>query len=245
MNEDLLEIAQRLTERGCLLSTAESCTGGLIGHLLTNVPGSSKWYMGGAVTYSNALKHGILGVRRDTLDRFGAVSSEVAEQMAIGARQAFDTDYAISVTGVAGPDGGTPEKPIGLTYIGVAAAERVVVRRFDWGGSRVANKQSSADAAIALLRELLQEEGKELGKEGVAEKSTVEASFNLDGTIRPRAFLWKGRTMQVTDWGRTWKRDGVRYFLIMTLDNRVWELRFEEGTLNWTVQPKSEARYVA
>lgn len=241
--QEILQVAAVLIEQGTSLSTAESCTGGLLGHLITNVPGSSRWYKGGAITYSDALKRDILAVPRDTLERFGAVSSEVAEQMAVGARQAFDTDYAISITGIAGPGGRTPTKPVGLTYVGVATPERVLVRRFIWEGSREGNKQSSADEAVSLFLELLQEKDVPV-KQPEQQSAAVEAAFEPDGTIRPLAFVWKGRPMKVTDRGRQWRSDDIRHFLVMTAANRIWELRFESTTLRWTIHPKTEARYV-
>ncbi len=239
------QIAEVLQGKKETLATAESCTGGLVGHLLTNASGSSEWYMGGMVAYSNMVKHGFLGVRRETLEREGAVSAEVAEQMAVGARQGFDTTYAVSVTGIAGPGGGTEEKPVGLTYIGVAGPERTVVRRFVWNGSRAANKQSSADAALALLLELLQETGENAPKESSMEgeaSAAVDTAFEPDGKMRPLAFVWNGRSMKVTDWGRQWEKEGARYFLVMTAGDRIWELCFTPVTLHWHITPRTEER---
>jgi PncC family amidohydrolase len=244
--DTISEISALLLEKRAYLATAESCTGGLIGHLLTNVPGSSRWYVGGAVVYSNALKHGLLGVRQEVMERVGAVSAEVAEQLARGARQAFETEYAISATGIAGPDGGSDEKPVGLVYIGVATPEKVIVRRFEFQGSRLGNKASSADAAFSLLLELLQEEQDQREKTPINghKEAAVDATFGPDGLIRPLAFVWKGRSHKISDLGRQWEKDGVRHFLVMTPDNRVWELSFVPATLQWTVEAKSEARYL-
>jgi PncC family amidohydrolase len=200
------------------------------------------------VTYNNEVKHSLLGVRRDTLERNGAVSEEVARQMAIGGRQAFDTDYAISITGIAGPGGGTPDKPVGLTYVAVAAPDRVEVRRFVWQGSRQGNKISSADAALGLLLEILNEkESSEITKEEtMPESAAVEATFAPDGAIKPGAFVWNGQRRQITDQGRRWKDDatGMRHFLVMTGDSRIWELRFDPTSLRWSIEPKTQARYV-
>jgi PncC family amidohydrolase len=244
--DTISQISTLLLEKQAYLATAESCTGGLIGHLLTNVPGSSRWYVGGAIVYSNALKHGLLGVRQEVMERVGAVSAEVAEQLARGARQAFETEYAISATGIAGPDGGSEEKPVGLVYIGVATPEKVIVRRFEFEGSRLGNKESSADAAFSLLLELLQEEREQGGNRPPKGHvgTAVDATFGPDGLIRPLAFLWNGRSQKVSDLGRQWERDGVHHFLVMTPDNRVWELSFMPATLEWTVEAKSEARYL-
>ncbi|HEX2622061.1 MAG TPA: CinA family protein [Phototrophicaceae bacterium] len=151
-----LQVGIILRERACTISTAESCTGGLIAHRLTNISGSSAYVMGAVVVYSNEIKQAVLHVREDTLIEFGAVSEPVARQMAANCRALFGTDYALSVTGIAGPGGGSAEKPVGLTYIGCAAPDgRVVVQRFIWEGDREANKASSADAALNLLLELM------------------------------------------------------------------------------------------
>ena len=134
-----------------LLATAESCTGGLIGHRITNVSGSSAHYMGGVVAYSNAAKMQLLSVPEATLIEHGAVSAETAAAMADGARTLFDVDFALSVTGIAGPGGGTAEKPVGLTYIGLALPGETKVERFIWNGNRAANKAASVDAAFEML----------------------------------------------------------------------------------------------
>lgn len=153
--DELLALAGRIQEacisRGLTVSVAESCTGGLLGHLLTNVAGSSDYFHGGAVTYHDGLKQSLLGVPAETLRSHGAVSAQVALAMAIGGRRSFATDLCASVTGIAGPDGGSPAKPVGLTYVGIAAPRGTEVKRFVWTGDRRANKSSSADAALRLL----------------------------------------------------------------------------------------------
>jgi PncC family amidohydrolase len=152
-------LGEALKRRGWTISAAESCTGGLVLSRLTDVPGSSAYVVGGAVTYSNALKRDLLGVSDFVLERFGAVSSQTAEAMARGALDLFQTDLALSITGIAGPDGGTPEKPVGLTFIAIAGADGiiadgVIVRRYVWSGDRLANKAASADAALRLALEI-------------------------------------------------------------------------------------------
>lgn len=160
---DLESLAQRLQsialDRGLIVGTAESCTGGLIGHALTSIPGSSLYYRGGVISYSDKLKADLLGVPSDLLERHGAVSEEVALAMARGARQRLGVDYAMSVTGIAGPDGGSPAKPVGLTYVAVAGPVSEEARRHLWHGDRTANKASSAAAAMQLLLTLLEEGG--------------------------------------------------------------------------------------
>ena len=137
------------------LATAESCTGGLIGHRLTEVPGSSEYFLGGIIAYSNEIKERVLGVQPETLERHGAVSAETASEMARGARRVLGTDLAVSVTGIAGPSGGTAGKPIGLTYIAVAAADYERVERFVWDRDRSGNKQASSEAALQMLQDYL------------------------------------------------------------------------------------------
>ena len=144
-------LGEHLRQSGQTICTAESCTGGLIAHRLTNIAGSSAYVMGGFVVYSNEAKQRFVNVREDTLIAHGAVSEETAAEMAAGARQAFDSDYALSVTGIAGPGGATADKPIGLTYIGLAGPdELLVVERHVWKGNREENKNASAEAALQL-----------------------------------------------------------------------------------------------
>jgi len=140
-----------LTRRGLKVATAESCTGGLIGDTLTSVPGSSAYYEGGVISYSNALKQRFLGVTAATLEQYGAVSEETAREMAAGIRDAAGVDIGIATTGIAGPGGGTPEKPVGLVYIGLADSDGVSVERYIFGGSRRENKMATCRAALEML----------------------------------------------------------------------------------------------
>ncbi len=150
-------VGEQLRARGLTLSLAESCTGGLLGHRLTNVAGSSDYFVGGAVTYSYDAKEWVLGVRHETLYDYGAVSEQTAKEMARGARRLFHTDVALSVTGIAGPGGGMPGKPVGLTYIALSARDQEVCQRFVWTGDREGNKALSVDAALEILAEYLRE----------------------------------------------------------------------------------------
>lgn len=136
---------------GWTVVTAESCTGGLVADTLTDVPGSSGYVLGGIVAYADALKAAQLGVPADVIAAHGSVSAQVARAMASGARERLGATFAVSVTGIAGPDGGSAAKPVGLTYIGLAGPDGVEVRRFTWTGDRAANKRSSARAALELL----------------------------------------------------------------------------------------------
>jgi nicotinamide-nucleotide amidase len=140
-----------MKSRNLSLSTAESCTGGYIAHLMTKHPGSSAVFQGGAVTYSNELKISVLGVQASTLMEFGAVSEQTVKEMAVGALQNFKTDYAISVSGIAGPDGGTTDKPVGTVWIAVASIHGVEARKFTFGNKRTQNIERAAISALTLL----------------------------------------------------------------------------------------------
>ena len=150
-------IGERLAARGWKLALAESCTGGLIGFRVTSVPGSSGWFRGGVVAYENRVKERLIGVRPATLRLHGAVSAEVALEMARGARRALGAKVALSVTGVAGPDGGTSEKPVGLVYAAVSAGRKKasVEGRFKGGRERI--RQQAADMALKLLLSFLED----------------------------------------------------------------------------------------
>lgn len=140
------------------LSVAESCTGGYISHLITQHPGSSKVFLGGAVSYSNQLKNIILGVSEKTLNDFGAVSEEVVKEMSGGAVNNFRSDYSIAVSGVAGPDGGTEEKPVGTVWIAVTGKTKTIAKRFQFGNKRTQNIERSAINALTLLFKLVKDE---------------------------------------------------------------------------------------
>lgn len=153
-------VVRLLTASRKTVATAESCTGGLIAHRLTNVSGSSAVFLNGWVTYSNAAKQRDIGVREATLKEFGAVSEPTAREMAEGARQRSDADYALSVTGIAGPTGGTPEKPVGLVFIGLATSKGTQVQRWQLGFDRETFKFFVSQTALDMLRrELLAEMG--------------------------------------------------------------------------------------
>ena len=146
-----IELGRLLRLRGWKLSTAESCTGGLIADRVTDVPGSSDYFIGGFVSYAYEAKVASLGVSWDTLHKYGAVSRETVLEMARGARIALGADVAISVSGIAGPGGGLPEKPVGTTWIGLVTPEGERAEVFYWKGDRRANKELSADAALKMV----------------------------------------------------------------------------------------------
>lgn len=148
-------IGELLRVQHLTLAVAESCTGGLLGHMLTNLPGSSDYFLGGVIAYSNRVKEQLLGVRREALLREGAVSEVTALEMARGARRLFGSDLALSTTGIAGPGGGTEGKPVGLVYIALVAPDRELCERRIWKGDRLQNKRRSAERALELLKEYL------------------------------------------------------------------------------------------
>ncbi len=149
------QVAHGLTQRGWSVGTAESCTGGLIGDTLTNRAGSSSYFKGGIIAYSNAIKQNVLGVQETTLLQHGAVSNECAIEMAQGVRRALGADVGISATGIAGPDGGTETKPVGLVYIGLSSPDGDEVSQQVWPRDRVGNKQASADEAMRMIMKLV------------------------------------------------------------------------------------------
>jgi len=149
------EIGDLLRRRGLTLGAVESATGGLISHLVTGVPGSSDYFKGSVTAYSNEIKNKLVGVRLTTLKKYGAVSPQVAVEMASGGRTVLFVDICISDTGVAGPGGATPGKPVGLFYLGLASANGVFHRRLGLTGTRAQNKKSAAAAALAWLKEYL------------------------------------------------------------------------------------------
>ncbi|MDD2804217.1 MAG: nicotinamide-nucleotide amidohydrolase family protein [Elusimicrobiales bacterium] len=146
---------EKLKAAGKTLACAESCTGGLAAELITDIPGSSDWFLGGAVTYSNTAKSGLLGVRAATLRKHGAVSAQTAREMAAGARRAFGSDYAFSTTGIAGPGGATPGKPVGLVWFGLAAPRGVKVFSRQFRGGRRQVRACAANCVLDELRKIL------------------------------------------------------------------------------------------
>lgn len=151
-------ILDLMKQHNLTLSTAESCTGGYISHLLTQHAGSSAVFAGGAVAYSYDLKEAVLGVKHQTLLSYGAVSEQTVKEMASGAIEHFKTDYAVAVSGIAGPDGGLPDKPVGTVWIAVASKKNVIAKLFTFGNKRIQNIDRSAAAALTMLFKLLQQD---------------------------------------------------------------------------------------
>lgn len=148
--EKVGELVEALIDGGLTIATAESCTGGLVAAALTDVPGVSQCFAGGVVSYANEAKMRLLGVSESILADFGAVSAECAKAMASGAREQFGTDWAISTTGIAGPGGATPGKPVGLVFIGIAGPSGVTAEKKLFGGDRAAVRAAAVEAAIGL-----------------------------------------------------------------------------------------------
>lgn len=156
-NESLeVAVGRLLSAQKQTLAIAESCTGGLMTHRLTNVPGSSTYLVAAVIAYAYEAKVAALGVTWETLNQFGAVSEGTARAMARGVREKFSSTLGLAVTGIAGPGGGTPEKPVGLTYIALVSENDEVIERHVWRGNRIENKAQSADAALALLKNYLE-----------------------------------------------------------------------------------------
>jgi PncC family amidohydrolase len=154
MLEEILR--EYMHARGLTIATAESCTGGLVSDRITNVSGSSEYFPGGIVAYSYEAKVSLLGVSWDTLNLHGAVSEETVLEMARGARKLFNADIGISVSGIAGPTGGLPEKPVGTTWFGLAASGGEWARHFVWDGDRILNKHHSSEAALQFVIDYLE-----------------------------------------------------------------------------------------
>jgi nicotinamide-nucleotide amidase len=149
------ETGDLLRRRGLTLGVVESATGGLISHLITNVPGSSDYYKGSVTAYSNETKMEVVGVEAGTIERYGAVSYQAAEEMAWGGRRVLAVDICLADTGIAGPMGATPGKPVGLFYLGMAHGGGVFSRKHEFHGDREENKHSAAEAALSWLKEYL------------------------------------------------------------------------------------------
>jgi nicotinamide-nucleotide amidase len=150
------EIGEILRRRVMTLGVVESATGGLISHRITNVAGCSDYYKGSITAYSNEAKINLVGVKPETIKNFGSVSSQTADELALGGRKVLKADICIADTGIAGPGGATPGKPVGLFYIGLSCSETTFNRRHIFSGDREQNKQQAADTALRILKEYLE-----------------------------------------------------------------------------------------
>ena len=154
-NEILEKISTILKEKCLKIATAESCTGGLISHCFTNISGSSDFFDRGIVSYSNNAKIDVLGVSEDFLIKYGAVSEQVAKEMAEGVRNRSNVDIGIATTGIAGPTGGSKDKPVGLVYIAISTKDKTYFNKFQFSGSRLDNKVSTLNAALRMLLDII------------------------------------------------------------------------------------------
>ena len=151
----LNKVSDELKKRHLSVATAESCTGGLLAHTLTNISGSSEYFDRGVVSYSNQSKIDLLGVSEKTLKHYGAVSEQTAKAMAVGIKERSSVDIGISTTGIAGPTGGTKEKPVGLVYIAISTENDVIVKKYQFPGNRLQNKESTCNMALHMLFNIL------------------------------------------------------------------------------------------
>ena len=223
---------EQLRGRGLSLAVAESCTGGLLAGQIVAVAGSSDYFLGGVVAYANQIKSGILGVTSSTLAQYGAVSWQTAVEMAWGVLRIMGADVALSTTGIAGPTGGAPTKPVGLVYVALAVGERAWWERHLWTGSRGENNAQTVLAALSLLNRYLSGEDTVLKAEREGEAAavslselditreapiTVELTVHQDGDHLPLAFCWRGQRYPIDNWGRSWQdADGGKHYLVMT-----------------------------
>lgn len=252
-------VGELLRQRHLTLAVAESCTGGLLGAYITNIPGSSAYFEGGVVAYSYKAKKRVLNVPTSVLEQHGAVSPETAIAMAKGVRQLLQTDLAMAITGIAGPAGATPEKPVGLVYIALSSSQGEKCRRYVWSGDRWQNREQSARAALELLQEHLAppspdgctvdaslDRGRDMDTSSTI--VTVEARFEKLGQPVPLAFKWQGRLLSVTSIGRTWStgqgKQVIHHYMVSTPGEAVFELTFEPATLCWRVV-KGGTKHVA
>jgi len=205
MSGETLEVlvGEYLRQRGWRLALAESCTGGLIGHRITNVPGSSTYYMGSVTAYAYEAKVRLLGVHWETLEKHGAVSPETVLEMARGVRQALAADVGLSVSGIAGPGGGTPDKPVGLVWIGLSAPIHEEAWSHHFKGDRLQVKEQAAERALRLLagyltgpggRPASASEARQLPAAGEMESIEVVARLDAHARSVPVSFTWNGQT---------------------------------------------------
>jgi PncC family amidohydrolase len=150
-----VSVGRVLKEKVLRLALAESCTGGLLGHMITNVPGSSNWFTGGIVAYGNEVKKRLLGVASETLEKYGAVSHQTASEMAVGVMKRLKSDVGLAVTGIAGPEGGTEKKPVGMVFIALACGKKKKTKRLLLSGTRKSIKKQAALEALKELKRFL------------------------------------------------------------------------------------------
>jgi len=247
-------IGELLRQRGLRLATAESCTGGLVGHRLTNIPGSSDYFVGGVIAYANAVKMWALGVRLQTLEEYGAVSRETVLEMASGVQRALAADIGLAVSGIAGPGGGTPEKPVGLVWIGLSAPLVEIARRYLFAGDRLPIKEQAAQAALELLVETLQgklmDTGESLddivpGSQVRGVPVEVRARTNAQGQALPVSLALDEITYMVESIGRRWQDVEGEHILVMIKGGKVFELVYASPGGAWTARETGKTKPLA
>lgn len=237
------ELGEQLERHQLTIALAESCTGGMLASILTDIAGSSHYVMGGVVSYSNFAKMHLLGVRPETLEVHGAVSPETAAEMAQGARNLLQTDLAISVTGIAGPGGGSPEKPVGLVYLHLTTHDVDWGEMHVWPHDRIGNKHATVAAGLRLALRYVKEHSERINPKPSLEADVdalptvlVEASWRGDAW-RPQAAWIEGKRRQIVGVGRHERKtegvwlmtvefgDGGRAELLADMHAGVWRLR--------------------
>lgn len=236
------KVGENLRKRGLRLATAESCTGGLVGHRLTNIPGSSDYFVGGVIAYANAVKMQALGVRIQTLEEHGAVSRKTVLEMASGVRRALAADIGLAVSGIAGPGGGTLEKPVGLVWIGLSAPQVEIARRYLFSGDRLPIKEQAAQAALELLEEILQDKlpaaGENLddsapGSQLRGVPVDVQTRTSAQGQALPVSLALDEITYRVESIGRRWQDAEGEHILVMIKGGKVFELVYASAGKIW------------
>jgi PncC family amidohydrolase len=247
-------IGDLLRQRGLRLATAESCTGGLVGHRLTNIAGSSDYFVGGVIAYANAVKMQALGVRLQTLEEHGAVSHETVLEMASGVRRALAADIGLAVSGIAGPGGGTPQKPVGLVWIGLSAPQLETARHHLFSGDRLSIKEQAAQAALELLDEFLQgklaDAGERLGDLVTGSQVRgvpvdVRTRSNAQGQALPVSLALDEITYRVESIGRRWQDAEGEHILVMIIGGKVFELVHASPGGAWTARETGKTKPLA
>lgn len=214
------------------LATAESATGGLLGDRITSIAGSSAYYLGGVIAYANDVKEHVLKVSKAMMIEHGAVSSETALAMARGVRQLLNADYGLSITGIAGPGGGSAEKPVGLTWVAVSSAQDERARKFVYAGTRDQNKQRAVDSVLELLLEVMDESG------NGAAIIQVETKDGQEGGVIPIAFSWHDEHHIILDWGRRWREGEHEHMLVRIQGGDTYELSVDSTGTVWRLERK-------
>ncbi|MEA3439113.1 MAG: CinA family protein [Chloroflexota bacterium] len=234
------QIGEILRQKSLLLAVAESCTGGLLSHRITNVPGSSDYFVAGITPYANQAKISLLGVRNETLEKYGAVSEETVIEMARGIRLSLSVNIAVSVSGIAGPGGGTPEKPVGTTWIGISTANFEKAWCNFCEGTRAEIKEQTAQQALELLLDQLKKYDEY--HHNSIEPLEVSARFDYQGDIKPLHFSWKDKTYPIVSTGRSWQDETGHHFLVMVPDDRIFEIIFAGSDSCWYIKLPTAGR---